>query len=116
MPDFHQRLRAARKAAGMTQEQLGFQIGVTKASVSAWETGRETPSFRLLPLLREVLGRSLDELICGIGEDGVREGEPEPAYLDRARSEDERRFLLRFRRLDAARRQAVLVLMPPDEG
>ncbi|WP_181393102.1 helix-turn-helix transcriptional regulator [Stenotrophomonas sp. HMWF023] len=37
-----------RAAAGLTQEQLGFTIGVTRSSVSAWENKRETPSFRTL--------------------------------------------------------------------
>ena len=49
MKSFGDRLRAARIAAGMTQEQLGFALGVTKSSVSAWENDREAPGFRLLP-------------------------------------------------------------------
>jgi transcriptional regulator with XRE-family HTH domain len=32
-----QRLRAARKAANITQEELGLKIGVTRAAVSQWE-------------------------------------------------------------------------------
>ena len=66
MKHFGDRLREARVAAGMTQEELGFELGITKSSVSAWENGRETPSFRLLPELRRQLRRSLDELICGV--------------------------------------------------
>lgn len=114
MSGFPERLRAARKAAGLTQEELGFQVGVTKASVSAWETGREVPGFRLLPMIREALGQSLDLLVCGITPDGVREDSASAAYLERARSQDECRFLLRFRRLEPARRKALLVLMPEE--
>lgn len=65
MKDFADRLREARKAAGLTQEQLGFAVDVTKSSVSAWENNREAPSFKLLHQLRAALGCSLDELICG---------------------------------------------------
>lgn len=66
MKQFADRLREARVAAGMTQEQLGFALGITKSSVSAWQSGRDTPSIRLLPELRRHLGRSLDELAGGI--------------------------------------------------
>ncbi|WP_442683764.1 helix-turn-helix domain-containing protein [Stenotrophomonas sp. JC08] len=69
MKQFADRLREARVAAGMTQEQLGFALGITKSSVSAWENGRETPSFRMLPELRRQLSRTLDELICDIPPD-----------------------------------------------
>ncbi len=43
MKGFGDRLREARTAAGMTQEQLGFALGVTKASISAWENGCNDP-------------------------------------------------------------------------
>lgn len=38
-------IRAARKKADLTQEQLGEKLGVTKANVSSWETGRHKPSY-----------------------------------------------------------------------
>lgn len=37
-------VRAARKHAGLTQEAFGEQLGVGKANVSAWETGKHNPS------------------------------------------------------------------------
>lgn len=119
MKRFADRLREARVAAGLTQEQLGFALGVTKSSVSAWENGRETPSFRLLPKLRSVLNRSLDELVCGVGGRAVAEKSAEyvadqPA--DGARNNKERALLQRFRNLSASRRAALLELaLPRDE-
>jgi len=71
MKRFADRLREARAAAGLTQEQLGFALGVTKSSVSAWEISRETPSFQLLALLRATLQRSLDELVCAAAPSAV---------------------------------------------
>ncbi len=62
---FAKRLKEARTAAELTQEQLGFAVDVTKSSISAWENGREMPSLRNLPKLRAALGCSLDHLICG---------------------------------------------------
>jgi phage repressor protein C with HTH and peptisase S24 domain len=38
-------IRAARKKADLTQEQLGERLGVTKGNVSAWENGRHEPSY-----------------------------------------------------------------------
>jgi DNA-binding transcriptional regulator YiaG len=35
--------RALREAAGLTTEQLGHVLGVTRQTVSNWETGRRTP-------------------------------------------------------------------------
>ena len=113
MKSFGDRLRAARTAAGMTQEQLGFALGVTKSSVSAWENDRETPGFRLLPALRTALGRSLDELVCGAAvaagpRDAVREA-PE-LYVGSA---EEKTLLVRYRALPPRRREAVLELLKP---
>ena len=38
-PGFAKRLRAARKAAGMTQRELAKAVGVSSAMVTHWETG-----------------------------------------------------------------------------
>lgn len=122
MKRFADRLREARVAAGMTQEQLGFALGITKSSVSAWENGRETPSFRMLPELRRQLGRSLDELVCGLqsGETStIAEGKSPYAAREAspmARDEKERALLQRYRSLPARRRAALLDLLRPDAG
>ena len=55
MSGFQERLKSARQRLGLTQEALAEELNVTKASVSAWENGREKPGFRLLPKLRIVL-------------------------------------------------------------
>ena len=122
MKRFADRLREARVAVGMTQEQLGFALGITKSSVSAWENGRETPSFRMLPELRKHLGRSLDELVCGIAPLASRQqiGEGNLPYATgeaspMARNEKERALLLRYRGLPAKRRAALLDLIKPTE-
>lgn len=107
MSGFPERLKAARLRLGMTQEQLGFELNVTKASVSAWENGREAPGFRLLPRLREVLGVSLDDLLCGAGS-GAGVAEPQHLYGAEVRNEAEAALLRSFRRLSAKRRQALL--------
>lgn len=114
MKRFGDRLREARIAAGMTQEQLGFELGVTKSSVSAWENGRETPGFRLLDTLRQAVGRSLDELICGAPAIGNIDGSKDAPGVDPAaiaRNPDERALLVHYRRLPASKRGAWLELI-----
>lgn len=64
MSTFGLRLRQARLARGYTQEQLGLDVDVTKASVSSWEADRMVPKFQNLEALRNSLGIDLDYLIC----------------------------------------------------
>lgn len=113
MKSFGDRLREARTASGMTQEQLGFALGVTKASISAWENGRETPSFRVLPELRNALKRSLDELICGVGPTSTTKPHDRDKAELRAGSVHERTLLVRFRALTAKKREAFLEILKP---
>jgi len=49
-------IRRARKALGWTQEQLGQRVGVTKATVSAWECGHDLPSASAAMRLVDALG------------------------------------------------------------
>lgn len=52
-----------RKEKGITQEQLAEYIGVTKASVSKWETGQSYPDVALLPQLAAYFNISIDALL-----------------------------------------------------
>lgn len=47
----------------VTQEQLAEFIGVTKAAVSKWETGQNTPDITILPQLAAFFNVTIDELI-----------------------------------------------------
>ena len=56
-----------RKKSGLSQGQLADMLGVTRQSVSKWESGRGLPDISLVePLaqrLAEVVGVSLDYLV-----------------------------------------------------
>lgn len=52
-----------RRKRRITQEQLAEFIGVTKASVSKWETGQSTPDILLLPCLATYFDVTVDELL-----------------------------------------------------
>jgi len=57
LTDVGRRIALARNAAGLTQEELANQLGVTRRSVQGYESGRVAP-FRHLDRLSELLGRS----------------------------------------------------------
>jgi len=59
-----------RKKAGLSQEALAEQIGVSRQAVSKWETGEAVPEVSKLPLLAQALHVSVDWLLS--------EAEPEP--------------------------------------
>lgn len=52
-----------RREKGVTQEELANYIGVSKASVSKWETGLSYPDIVFLPQLAAYFNISVDELI-----------------------------------------------------
>lgn len=56
-------LTTLRRRAGMTQEQLAEYLGVSKSSVSKWETGYAYPDICFLPLLAALFHTSVDELL-----------------------------------------------------
>lgn len=53
-----------RRKKGMTQSELAEYFGVTKASVSKWETGSSYPDILLLPKMAAFFQISIDELMC----------------------------------------------------
>lgn len=52
-----------RKEKGITQDDLANYIGVSKASVSKWETGQSYPDITFLPQLAAYFGISIDDLM-----------------------------------------------------
>ena len=60
-----QYIQEKRKDLGYTQQQLAEVLGVTNKAVSKWETGEGLPDISLFPVLAEVLGMTVDELLRG---------------------------------------------------
>lgn len=54
-----------RKEKGITQEDLAEYIGVSKASVSKWETGNYMPDIVLMKELCDVFQININELLSG---------------------------------------------------
>lgn len=60
-----QRLVDRRKAAGLSQEALAAQLGVSRQAVSKWERSESSPDTDNLIALAVLYGVSLDELLYG---------------------------------------------------
>ena len=58
------RIKAARKAKGMTQNDLAEKLDVTFQAVSSWEQGKFIPDSDHLPALAKELDLSLDALFA----------------------------------------------------
>ena len=59
---FGERLQAARKSCGMTQEELAEQLQVSRQAVSKWESGRGYPELEKLLYICSRCGTTMDEL------------------------------------------------------
>ena len=66
-----QRLVNRRKAAGLSQEALAAQLGVSRQAVSKWERSESSPDTDNLIALAALYGVSLDELLYGKAVDDV---------------------------------------------
>ena len=72
MTAFSEQLIKLRKQKGLSQEQLGAAVGVTRQTVSKWERGLSVPDSGMLISLAEELDTSVSVLL---GEDVA---EPSP--------------------------------------
>ena len=48
METWAETIKEGRARLGLTQEQLGHEIGVTGATVSRWESGKKEPTIRAI--------------------------------------------------------------------
>lgn len=76
---FSDNLTAYRKQAGLSQEQLGERVGVSRQTVSKWEQGLTTPELDKLIALSRVFRVSIDTLV-----DNERPPEPSPEPVPQA--------------------------------
>ncbi len=56
------RLKSARAAMDLSQEELAHEVGVSRQTISAIEKGDYNPTIRLCIAICKVLNRTLDEL------------------------------------------------------
>lgn len=65
----NERLKNLRLAKGLTLQQVGDVFGISKVSVSTWESGKTSPDRKKLEKLAELFGISVQYLITGTEEE-----------------------------------------------
>ena len=58
----NRKLKAARAALGLSQQELAQRVGVTRQTIVAIESGDYNPTARLCIAICRVLGKTLDDL------------------------------------------------------
>ena len=118
MEHFGTRLKYFRDARSWSQEQLGFELDVTKATISKWEAGQAQPRWENLAHLRRLVAEDsltldwlIDGIVPGTGADTtearwVRESSPHVAGTT-----EEAILLARFRALKPSRRKGLLTFL-----
>lgn len=77
-----EKLKEARKQAGLSQEQLAEKLGISRSAVAKWETDAGMPDIDNLKLLSRLLGVSIDYLVDN-GEEMNKVVIKEPIDLSR---------------------------------
>jgi|GEM_PF-6095858 len=70
------RIRTARKAANLSQSQLGKAVGVAGSGVSQWESDSTEPTGRKLIALCHKLGVTPEHILTGIDNNRDKTGYP----------------------------------------
>lgn len=70
-----ERIALARKQAGLSQEQLGDRLGVSRQAVSKWESDQTNPDVAYVAQMCRLLGVSSDWLL--LGEESAQGSAPE---------------------------------------
>lgn len=72
--ELNERIALARKQAGLSQEQLGEKLGVSRQAVSKWEAAQSNPDVAYLAEMCRLFGVSADWLL--LGEESAKESAP----------------------------------------
>lgn len=75
-----EKIQAYRKALGISQEELGQRLLVSRQTISLWEKGQTMPTIDNLIRLKEIFGVSVDEIldVGNVADAGKTQPEPEP--------------------------------------
>ena len=110
---FAERLRAWRRAAGLTQQVVATALGVERSTYTYYETGKTKPDLNTLVRLAQMFGVSTDELVGKVTTPtAFRDGDAlfEDASVARFSklSLEEQVLVLQFRQLTEQQREALI--------
>ena len=60
---FSQNLQKLRSEKNLSQEQLADKIGVSRQTISAWESGKASPELDKITTISKLFSVSIDELV-----------------------------------------------------
>ena len=83
--ELNERIASVRRAAGLTQEQLGELVGVSRQAVSKWESGQAVPDALTIAALCQKLHVSADYILLGTDPEENSEtntAAPSPEFPD----------------------------------
>lgn len=86
-----ERIYALRKSAGLSQEELAHKTGVSRQTISKWESGTMVPESSNLRSLCLLFDVSADYLLFGKEADPVKEPAEEPVKAVAEQTDKERR-------------------------
>jgi transcriptional regulator with XRE-family HTH domain len=90
------RIRALRRARGLTQDELASLCGVSRSAVAQWETDRAGQLRENISRIADALGASIEHLIQGSSStDSATGDELAMLRLYQACDAEDRAFLLR---------------------
>lgn len=61
---FKDNLMELRKLNNLTQEELAGKLGVSRQTLSKWETGDSLPDIEMSRAIAQLFGVTLDDLVC----------------------------------------------------
>lgn len=126
------RIRDLRKAKGLTQQELSRILGVSRATLASWETGRRTPDAHTIRSLARTFNTTTDYLLGYSDEPNPSKKTPsrsqptsvadqEPVFPDRLSAEERelwQQLSLFFRhkkKLTPGQLKAILAILKMDE-
>jgi transcriptional regulator with XRE-family HTH domain len=73
----NEKLKNLRLAKGLTLQQVGDVFGISKVSVSTWESGKTNPSRKRLEQLADLFGTTIQFLVTGIDSEVLGQNDSE---------------------------------------
>ena len=80
---YAERIRTLRIRAGLSQQELGRQLGVSAVAVGKWERGQTQPDIHSLTRMADIFGTTIDDL-CDHAVPSAREDGANIAVMTRA--------------------------------
>lgn len=97
----NERIKQLRQSLGLTQDEFGGRIGITKSSISTMESGRSNPSEQTLKSICREFGASYLWITTGAGPMLEGDGEDTALHLmiDRVMASENERVKQIFKNL-----------------